>query len=110
MQNKKIKYALFVMIVCIMTVLLCPLTLVSAKKKSSASTIKFDKEKITLYTGWESYLCDVLGMGEEFEISYRSDDEDIAAISPEGEIFPVEEGSTTVYADVKKAGAPGPAP
>ena len=83
MRNTKIKNMLFVMILSIMTVLLCPGTAALAKKKASAS-VSFDKEKITLYTGWESYLSAVSGMGEEYEITYRSDDEEIAVISSEG--------------------------
>ena len=100
MNCKRIKTGLFVMILCIMTVLMCPGASVFAKSKKAGNIYRFDKEKITLYTGWDSYLCDVVGTGEEYDISYYSDDNEIAVISPEGEIFPVSEGSTTVFADV----------
>ena len=60
----------------------------------------FDRSSLTLYVGWKSYLSDVKGIGETAEIVYRSDDEEIAFISDEGEIFPVSVGETTVYADV----------
>ena len=43
-------------------------------------------------------------MGEEYEISYRSDDEDIAVVTNEGEIIPVSEGSTDIYADITENG------
>ena len=100
MNCKRIKTGLFVMILCIMTVLMCPGASVFAKSKKAGNIYRFDKEKITLYTGWDSYLCDVVGTGEEYDIIYYSDDNEIAVISPEGEIFPVSEGSTTVFADV----------
>ena len=106
MKTKKIKYVLFVIILCVMTVLLCPAAAVFAKKKVTEAKYSFDKSSITLYTGWKNHLSDVRGVGENVEITYFSGDEDVAFISSEGEIIPIAEGSTDVYAEITENGIP----
>ena len=71
-----------------------------AEPAGLANPYSFDRSSKTLYVGWKSYLSDINGIGETAEIVYRSDDEEIATISEEGEIFPVSAGKTTVYADI----------
>ena len=101
-MNVKKTNALFLFLTVIITIFLCPSTLLEAKTKSPEYS--FDVSSLTLYMGWDSYLCDILGTGEEAEISYRSGNENIVFITPEGEIFPVSKGKTKVYADVTENG------
>ena len=101
-MNVKKTNALFLFLTVIITIFLCPPTLLEAKTKSPEYS--FDVSSLTLYMGWDSYLCDILGTGEEAEISYRSGNENIVFITPEGEIFPVSKGKTKVYADVTEKG------
>jgi len=71
---------------------------------SSKSPYSFTASSKTLYTGWKSYLCSISGVGEEADIIYESADENVAAVSDEGEIFPVSKGKTTIIAYITENG------
>ena len=64
------------------------------------SKYRFVRESKTIYTGWKSYLSVIDGISEKAVIIYRSENEEIATVSPEGEIFPVSAGKTVIYADI----------
>ena len=74
------------------------------EEEDADSKYSFSDKSRTLYVGWEDYLCEVFGTGENATITYRSKNENVATVSEDGIISPVSAGKTKVYADITENG------
>lgn len=94
------KRTLFTLILSLLAIMFFMIVPVSVQAKSKKNPYSFDTSSKTLYSGWHNYLSDIKGAGEYTQITYRSEDETIAAVSEEGEITPLAPGKTLIIADI----------